>query len=168
MGNVDRMLTWDEVIRRADTGNAPPPRRVDKTEDEWRAELEPMAFEVTRHAATERAFSNDMCSRFEPGRYTCVCCGTPMFDGSVKFESSTGWPSFTQPLTDDAIAYHVDRAYGMVRVETVCNVCDAHLGHVFPDGPPPTGLRYCMNAAALRKLADDDAHSDADAHSDDA
>jgi methionine-R-sulfoxide reductase len=156
VASVAVMLTWNDVIRLADTGNVTPPRRVDKTDDEWKAELDPTAYQVTRHAGTERPFSSDMCSRFEPGMYGCVCCGTPLFDGSVKFESGTGWPSFTEPLTGDVIAYHVDRSHGMVRVETECNVCDAHLGHVFPDGPPPTGLRFCMNAAALRKL--DDAH----------
>lgn len=148
------MITWTDVIRMADEGNPVPPRRVEKTDDEWRAELDPAAFEVTRHAGTERAFSSEMCSRFEPGLYECVCCGTTLFDASEKFESGTGWPSFTQPLDVDVIAYHVDRSYGMVRVETVCNVCDAHLGHVFPDGPAPSGLRYCMNAVALRKVSD--------------
>lgn len=147
------MITWTEVLRLADEGNPVPPRRVDKTDEEWRAELDPMAFEVARRAGTERAFSSEMCSRFEPGLYECVCCGTTLFDASEKFESGTGWPSFTQPLAADVIAYHVDRSYGMVRVETVCNVCDAHLGHVFPDGPPPSGLRYCMNAVALRKVS---------------
>lgn len=154
VGSVGPMLTWDEIIRRADAGNVEPPRRVEKTDDEWRAQLSPASYQVTRHAATERAFSSDMCSRFEPGRYECVCCGTLLFDADQKFESGTGWPSFTQPVTDDVIAYHVDRAYGMVRVETVCNVCDAHLGHVFPDGPPPTGLRFCMNAVALSRVGD--------------
>jgi methionine-R-sulfoxide reductase len=111
---------------------------------------------ATRHAGTERPFSSEMCSLFGPGRYECVCCGTLLFDAAEKFESGTGWPSFTTPVAVEVIAYHVDRGYGMVRVETTCNVCDAHLGHVFPDGPPPTGLRYCMNAVALRKVADHD------------
>jgi peptide-methionine (R)-S-oxide reductase len=146
------MTTWNDVIRSAELGNATPPRRVERTDDEWRAMLDPLAYQVTRHAGTERAFSSDMCSRFEPGTYECVCCSTLLFDAAEKFESGTGWPSFTQPVADDVIAYHVDRSYGMVRVETICNVCDAHLGHVFPDGPPPTGLRYCMNAVSLRKV----------------
>ncbi len=149
------MTTWADVVRLAQDGNAVPPRRVERTDEEWRSLLEPLSYQVTRHAGTERAFSNDMCSRFEPGQYTCVCCETLLFDAAEKFESGTGWPSFTAPVADDVIAYHVDRAYGMVRVETICNVCDAHLGHVFPDGPPPTGLRYCMNAAALRKVSTD-------------
>jgi peptide-methionine (R)-S-oxide reductase len=92
-----------------------------------------------------------MCSVFEPGRYNCICCDTPLFDSSTKFESRTGWPSFTAPLTPDVVAYHVDSSHGMQRVETTCNICDAHLGHVFPDGPPPSGLRFCINAVSLRK-----------------
>jgi peptide-methionine (R)-S-oxide reductase len=147
------MTTWSDVLELAEHGNPPPPRRVEKTDEEWRAQLDPLSYQVTRQAATERAFSNEMCSLFGPGRYRCICCDTLLFDAAEKFESGTGWPSFTQPVADDVIAYRVDRAYGMVRVETVCNVCDAHLGHVFPDGPPPTGLRYCMNAAALAKVA---------------
>jgi methionine-R-sulfoxide reductase len=147
------MLTWNDVVQRGQAGNPPPPRRVEKSEDEWRALLDPVAFEVTRHAATERAFSNDMCSRFEPGRYECVCCGTLLFDAAEKFESGTGWPSFSQPAAANAIGYRIDDRHGMTRVEAVCNVCDAHLGHVFPDGPAPSGLRYCMNAVALKSGA---------------
>lgn len=148
------MITWQRVLQLADEGNATPPTRVERTDAEWRDLLDPAAYQVTRHAGTERPFSSDMCSRFEPGRYECVCCGTLLFDAESKFESGTGWPSFTQPVAENVIAYHVDRSHGMVRVETTCNVCDAHLGHVFPDGPRPTGLRYCMNAVALRKLHD--------------
>jgi methionine-R-sulfoxide reductase len=123
-----------------------------KTEAEWRQQLTPEQFQVTRQAGTERAFSSPMCSIFEPGLYACLCCDTLLFDASEKFESGTGWPSFTQPVDPTAIAYNVDDSYGMTRVETVCNTCDAHLGHVFPDGPKPSGLRYCMNAVALKKL----------------
>jgi methionine-R-sulfoxide reductase len=93
-----------------------------------------------------------MCNAFEPGLYECVCCGTLLFDGSEKFDSGTGWPSFTQPIKENAIAYNADHSHGMTRVETVCNTCDAHLGHVFPDGPSSSGLRYCMNAVALKKV----------------
>jgi peptide-methionine (R)-S-oxide reductase len=93
-----------------------------------------------------------MCSLFEPGLYACVCCDTLLFDSEVKFESGTGWPSFTEPVEEPAVAYHMDTSLGMRRVETTCNTCDAHLGHVFPDGPPPSGLRYCINAAALKKV----------------
>jgi len=149
------MITWNDIVRLGQEGNVPPPRRDDRTEAEWREVLDPATFQVARHAATERPFSSDMCSLFTPGRYGCACCGEVLFDASEKFESGTGWPSFTQPLADNVVAYHVDRTHGMVRVETVCNVCDAHLGHVFPDGPPPSGLRYCMNAVALQKVHTD-------------
>ncbi len=93
-----------------------------------------------------------MCSLFEPGLYACVCCDEPLFDSEEKFESGTGWPSFTQPVDPRAVAYHADSSHGMRRIETTCNTCDAHLGHVFPDGPRPSGLRYCINALALRKI----------------
>lgn len=93
-----------------------------------------------------------MCSKFEPGEYGCSCCDEPLFNGETKFESGSGWPSFTQPVNPAAVAYRMDRSHGMVRVEALCNVCDAHLGHVFPDGPAPSGLRYCMNALSLQKL----------------
>jgi peptide-methionine (R)-S-oxide reductase len=146
------LTDWATIIDTASNGNFAPPRRVDKSPDEWRALLDAEQFHVTREHGTERPFSSQMCSLFEPGQYACVCCETPLFDSTVKFESGTGWPSFAAPMSDDVLAYHVDRSMGMVRVETLCNVCDAHLGHVFPDGPPPTGLRYCMNAVALKKL----------------
>lgn len=146
------MIDWREIERLASRGNHPPPRQVRKTEAEWRTELTDDEFRVTREHGTERAFSSQMCSLFEPGRYACRCCGTLLFDASSKFESGTGWPSFSQPASPDVIAYVADRSYGMVRIETRCNVCEAHLGHVFPDGPPPSRLRYCMNAVALRKL----------------
>ena len=145
------MLTWKDIERISTEGNPPPPRTVRKTDEEWRALLGPEAFEVTRRHGTERAFSSDLCSLFEPGRYACVCCGTLLFDAKTKFESGTGWPSFTEPVAPDVIAYVMDRRYGMARVETRCNVCEAHLGHVFPDGPPPSGLRFCINAVALSK-----------------
>lgn len=146
------LLTWGGVLRLARDGNAAPPRRDERSEAAWQALLSPEAFHVTRQKGTERAFSSSMCSRFEPGRYACACCGTPLFDADTKFDSGSGWPSFTQALTPDVVAYHADHSHGMTRVETTCNVCDAHLGHVFPDGPAPSGLRYCINALALRKL----------------
>jgi methionine-R-sulfoxide reductase len=148
------MLTWRDVIIRVEEGNPEPDRVVSKGEAEWRAALTPDQYRITREKGTERAFSSPMCSLFEPGEYACVCCGTLLFDAARKFESGTGWPSFTQPAKDNAIAYHADRSYGMVRVETTCNTCGAHLGHVFPDGPPPSGLRYCMNAVALERIGD--------------
>ena len=145
------MLDWTEVNRLARDGNLPPPRRVEKADAQWRAELAPDVYRITRQAATERPFSSEMCSRFEPGRYGCACCGTLLFDSAEKFESGTGWPSFSQPLDPAAVAYRAAHSHGMTRIEAVCNVCDAHLGHVFPDGPPPSGLRYCMNALSLSK-----------------
>ncbi|NLD55644.1 MAG: peptide-methionine (R)-S-oxide reductase MsrB [Burkholderiaceae bacterium] len=145
------MLDWTQVLRLARDGNLPPPRRIEKTDEQWRAELSPDVYRITRQAATERPFSSEMCGIFEPGRYACACCGTLLFDGGQKFESGTGWPSFSQPLDLAAVAYRADHSHGMTRIEAVCNVCDAHLGHVFPDGPPPTGLRYCMNALSLQK-----------------
>ena len=146
------MLKWNDVLNFAKTGNPDPDRKVVKTEAQWRAQLSDAEYRVTREAGTERAFSSPLCSLFEPGIYACLCCGTVLFDASEKFDSGTGWPSFTQPLQPNAIAYHLDTSYG-TRVETVCNTCDAHLGHVFPDGPAPSGLRYCMNAVALKKAA---------------
>ena len=146
------MLKWIDVIKFAQKGNPTPDKKVEKTEEEWTAQLTPEQYRVTRLKGTERAFSSQMCSLFEPGIYACVCCNTILFDANEKFESGTGWPSFTQPIKENAIAYNMDYMYGMRRVETVCNTCDAHLGHVFPDGPMPSGLRYCMNAVALEKV----------------
>jgi len=146
------MLVWDDIKAFATKDNPAPPRRVEKTEEEWRAQLSEEEFRVTRQAGTERAFSSQMCALFEPGLYACVCCGTELFDASQKFDSGTGWPSFTQPLEDNLVAYNVDTSLWATRVETVCNICDAHLGHVFPDGPPPSGLRFCINAVALKKV----------------
>jgi methionine-R-sulfoxide reductase len=150
------MLKWLDVLKLARHGNLEPDGKVVKSETEWRAQLTPEQFYVTRQHGTERPFSSQMCSLFEPGLYACVCCETLLFDATEKFESGTGWPSFTQPIKENAIAYHADESFGMMRVETVCNACEAHLGHVFPDGPPPSGLRYCMNAVALKKAKAND------------
>ena len=144
------MLKWKDILHYARNGDPAPGRKIHKTDDEWRQLLSAEAFAVTRQTGTERAFSSEMCSLFKPGIYQCACCETVLFDAEGKFESGTGWPSFTQPLGENLIAYHVDEGHGMARVEAACNVCDAHLGHVFPDGPPPSGLRYCMNAVALK------------------
>lgn len=148
------MITWNRILEMAQDGGPPPPRRVERTDAEWSRLLTPEEYRVTRMQGTERPFSSEMCSRFEPGRYACRCCGTPLFDAAEKFESGTGWPSFTQPVREDVVACRVDRSHGMVRVEVTCAVCDAHLGHVFPDGPEPSGLRYCINAVSLAKEAD--------------
>ena len=146
------MLRWNDVVRWARDGNPEPDHRVTRTDAEWRRLLTPEQYHVTRERGTERAFSSEMCGLFTPGRYACVCCDTVLFDASEKFESGTGWPSFTLPVRENAIAYRQDDSYGMRRIETVCNTCDAHLGHVFPDGPGPSGLRYCMNSVSLKKL----------------
>jgi methionine-R-sulfoxide reductase len=152
MNNPNPVLTWQGVMALCKSGNPKPARRVEKSNDQWRQELSPMAYAVMREHGTERAFTSDMCSRFEPGRYACAGCGTVLFDAATKFESGSGWPSFTQAVEPNVVAHHVDESHGMVRVETLCNVCDAHLGHVFPDGPAPSGLRYCINAVALKKV----------------
>ena len=146
------MLNWNDVIKFANYGNPAPDRRVEKTDEEWRAQLSPAQYQITRLSATERPGSSDLCELFEPGTYACVCCGTILFDGNEKFRSSSGWPSFTQPIKENVIAYIMDTSHGMRRIETICNICDAHLGHVFPDGPAPSGLRYCMNGLALKKV----------------
>ena len=145
------MLNWINVLKFANNGNPIPDRRVEKTEEEWRMQLSPEEFRITRQKGTEARFSGEHCSLFEPGLYTCVCCDTDLFDSGVKFDSRTGWPSFTQPVKENAIKYEKDGSFGMIRIEVMCNTCDSHLGHVFPDGPEPSGLRYCINSLSLKK-----------------
>ena len=129
--------------------------KIAKTDEEWRQELTPEQYQIARQAGTERPFTGKYHDSKDPGTFHCVCCDTPLFKSDEKFDSGTGWPSFWQPVTEDAVETKVDRAHGMVRNEVVCARCDAHLGHVFPDGPPPTGLRYCMNSASLDLKAED-------------
>jgi len=146
------MLKWADVIRFSSKGNPTPPKRVEKPEAEWKKMLTAEQYQVARQKGTERAFTGEYCEAHEPGLYACICCATPLFDSRLKFESGTGWPSFTQPVEENVVAYHKDSGYGMVRVEVLCSVCDAHLGHIFPDGPEPSGLRYCINSASLKLL----------------
>ncbi|MCZ8102728.1 MAG: peptide-methionine (R)-S-oxide reductase MsrB [Alsobacter sp.] len=126
-----------------------PRRKVVKSDAEWRAALTPEQYRVTREHGTERAFTGPFWDEKKPGLYRCVCCSEPLFDAGTKFDSGTGWPSFHAPVEADAVAAHEDRSWFMRRTEIRCAACDAHLGHVFTDGPPPTGLRYCMNGNAL-------------------
>jgi peptide-methionine (R)-S-oxide reductase len=133
--------------QRQDTVTVP---MVVKTDAEWRQQLSPDAYQVTRHADTERAFSGQYWNLHDNGLYRCICCDTPLFRSDTKFESGTGWPSFWQPIAKENVRESLDVSLGMERTAVGCTLCDAHLGHVFDDGPKPTGLRYCMNSVALR------------------
>ena len=143
-------MKWLDVLQYASKGNEVPPRRVFKSDDEWKQILTQEEFQICRKKGTERAFSGEYCEAHEPGIYACRCCGTVLFDSRTKFESKSGWPSFTQSIETNVIKYTKDKSFGMTRIEVECNVCDCHLGHVFPDGPPPTGLRFCINSVSIK------------------
>lgn len=136
------------------TSNSPRDKIV-KSDEEWRTTLTPEQYYVTRQGGTERAFTGPYVNEKRPGLYHCVSCGVPLFHSSSKFDSGTGWPSFYSPVEAGAVEEHHDDSYGMRRTEVRCSTCDAHLGHVFPDGPQPTGLRYCMNGTALQHKPDE-------------
>ena len=154
------MLRWKDVLTYARYGNPEPPRRVRRSEAEWARLLTPARYRVLREAATEPPYRNAYCRSYAPGCYACAGCGTVVFEAEAKYHAISGWPSFRQPAARATLSYFFDEGHNMTRIEAHCNACDGHLGHVFADGPEPTGLRYCINSASL-VLVDDAAEQPA-------
>ena len=144
------MLNWDDILNFSKNGTPSPKNRIIKTHEEWQAILTDEQYKITRLKGTERPGSGAFCESYEEGIYSCICCNTELFDSTIKYSSGTGWPSFTQPIQENAIKYIGDYSFGMQRIEILCNTCEAHLGHVFPDGPPPSNLRYCVNSISIQ------------------
>jgi len=142
-----KIVQFTDAGQRQDTVTVP---KIVKPEEEWRKQLSPDSFEITRHAGTERPYSNENPNNHAKGIFRCICCDTALFDASTKFESGTGWPSFWAPIAKENVSETSDISLGMIRTAVSCRLCDAHLGHVFDDGPRPTGLRYCMNSVAMK------------------
>lgn len=145
-------LTWSDVLELASTGSPEPDRVIEKSDEEWQALLTAEQYRVMRLHGTEQPFDGNTCGSEEKGTYACAACGALLFEANDRFESGTGWPSFSQPLRENAVSYAMDESYGMSRVAASCMGCAGHLGHVFPDGPGPGGLRFCLNAVALQKV----------------
>jgi peptide-methionine (R)-S-oxide reductase len=148
------MLRWIDILRFAKYSNPEPPRRVEKTEAEWQQQLTSSQYQILRLKGTESPYRNAYCRSYEPGVYACAGCGSLLFNATDKYHAISGWPSFTQPLAKNAIKYLFDDSHYMQRIEAQCNVCDGHLGHVFNDGPEPSGLRYCINSESMVRLGE--------------
>jgi len=146
------MFRWIDVLKYAKYSNPEPDCRVEKPKEVWQQELTPAQFRVMRQKETEPPYRNAYCRSYEPGVYTCAACGSFLFNATEKYHAISGWPSFTQPAAKKAIKYIFDDSHNMQRIEVQCNVCDSHLGHVFPDGPEPGGLRYCINSESLFRI----------------
>lgn len=148
------MLRWKDIIYYAKYSNPEPDRRVEKTEAAWQAYLTPAQYNIARQKGTELPYRNAYCRSYEPGVYACIGCGSLLFNATAKYHAISGWPSFTQPIAKGAIRYAFDNSHNMQRIEASCNVCDCHLGHVFPDGPEPFGLRYCINSESMNRIGE--------------